>query len=468
MKKFLSKFFGTNPIDTSHIGVLDGIRALSIVFVCGFHFWQQSWLWYLQKDQPFGFFANLLKGIGVDDVNLNWLYQYGYVFVDMMILLTGLCLFLPHANAMLDKGKLPLVGKFYLKRVARIFPSYFFHLAILLIFFVSVDSYGGNAGSYLKDVVTHFTFTQMFWPETYVHTKLNPVLWTLTVEMIFYIIFPFLAWLFKKAPLATYLGMNAVSLVWYIVVIKNPEIDMSLHVNQFPTFLCVFANGMMAALLIAALARNLRQNKYTGLFFTGLAILSIYVLRLLIKYGLGTYDKNKQFWQVQNRFLLSVIFAAIIIGATFSFNWFRAIFSNPAARFFSTISFNLFIWHQYICLKLKEWHIPPYVSESGMPQKDAGREWQWLYTIVCWIISILFATLVTYLVEKPMHSLILGKYRKNKPAVNNKNSGGKLPPPEAESSETFPEDNGDTALVKTVSKHSGSGTGPAKKKKKKK
>ncbi len=410
MKKFLDRFFGTKEIDTSHIGVLDGIRAISVMIVCGFHFWQQSWLWNLTK-------SDALLNIGVEDASSNWILSTGYVFVDMMILLTGLCLFLPYARAMLEKDRLPSTGKFYLKRIARIFPSYYFCILIFAVFFVGVASYGGNVSSYVKDLVSHLTFTQMFSKETYLYTKFNGVLWTMTVEMIFYIIFPLFAWLFTKAPLVTYLGMNSVSLVYYITVIRANRDDMSYYVNRFPTFMCVFANGMMAALLITALAKNMKQNKYTGLLFTGTAVFSLYILRIVVKYGLSV-SKNGQFWQVQNRFLLSLVFVAFIVGATFSFNWFRAIFSNPVARFLSTLSFNLYIWHQVISIKLKEWHIPPYDSESGMPQMDAGPKWQWLYTILCWCISILFAAAVTYLIEKPAAKLILGgfKFKKKKRA----------------------------------------------------
>ena len=31
-------------IDTKHIDVLDGIRAISVIIVLIFHFWQQTWI----------------------------------------------------------------------------------------------------------------------------------------------------------------------------------------------------------------------------------------------------------------------------------------------------------------------------------------------------------------------------------------------------------------------------------------
>lgn len=51
---------------------------------------------------------------------------------------------------------------------------------------------------------------------------------------------------------------------------------------------------------------------------------------------------------------------------------------NPVTRFLAGISYNFYIWHQYLAVKLKQWHIPPYVSE--LPQQTEGRLWQLRYT----------------------------------------------------------------------------------------
>ena len=419
MKRFRDAFFATAETDIKHIGVLDGVRAFSVMLVCGFHFWQQSWLWDLYK-------SDILQKIGIADCGMNWIFSTGYVWVDMMILLTGLCLFLPYADVMTDnpesladafkggaKRKLPPVGKFYVKRVARIFPSYYLCIAVFVAFFVRVADYGSfePKAAYLRDLISHLTFTHMADRSTYLYTRFNGVLWTIGVEMAFYLIFPLLAYLFTKAPVFTWLGMNGCSLVYYLAVIMKHQDDLGFYINQFPTFLCVFANGMMAALFIAALAKKLKQNKYTGLFFTFLALFSLYFIRLTVKYGLAT-SKTGQFWQVQNRFGLSLLFVAFIIGASFSFNWFRAVFSNPVTRFLAAISFNLYIWHQVIAVKFKDWKIPFWDVESGRPQQDAGRAWQWKYTLIIWASSIALAALITYLFEKPLHKLIMKAYGK--------------------------------------------------------
>ena len=80
---------------SDYIGILDGIRAYSILIVAGFHLWQQSWLQNL-------FPSNLLQFMGVRNFSLNWVPRTGYMFVDVMLLLSGFCLFLPYARQMAD------------------------------------------------------------------------------------------------------------------------------------------------------------------------------------------------------------------------------------------------------------------------------------------------------------------------------------------------------------------------------
>ena len=74
------------------------------------------------------------------------------------------------------------------------------------------------------------------------------------------------------------------------------------------------------------------------------------------------------------------------------------------------MSYNFYIWHQYLAVKLKEWHIPPYTAQS-MPQQYEGRLWQQRYTAVCFIAALVLAALVTYLWEKPLARRGLGRAR---------------------------------------------------------
>ncbi|MBE0601019.1 MAG: hypothetical protein IH607_04475, partial [Firmicutes bacterium] len=75
------------------VGVLNGFRALMVLFVCNYHFWQQSWI------------AQQITVAG-KLISFDFFTWTSYLFVDGMLLLSGFLLYLPHAHAA-EYGALP-------------------------------------------------------------------------------------------------------------------------------------------------------------------------------------------------------------------------------------------------------------------------------------------------------------------------------------------------------------------------
>ena len=69
-------------------------------------------------------------------------------------------------------------------------------------------------------------------------------------------------------------------------------------------------------------------------------------------------------------------------------------------RYFSAISFNFYIWHQYLAVKLREWGIPH--SASLEPNVDGEMPWQWQYTLLCFFLALAVSTVITYAFERPI------------------------------------------------------------------
>ena len=94
--------------DVRRVDTCDGVRALAIMIVVWYHIWQQSWLY--PEMRIFG------KSISFDP-----LVRSGYIWVDIMILISGFCLYLPWARLTVgEAGQSPLA--FYEKRLARVHP----------------------------------------------------------------------------------------------------------------------------------------------------------------------------------------------------------------------------------------------------------------------------------------------------------------------------------------------------------
>ena len=99
------------------------------------------------------------------------------------------------------------------------------------------------------------------------------------------------------------------------------------------------------------------------------------------------------------RFPLSALGCVFLVCGSRSIRLMRALFSNRVVRFLSGLSFNFYIWHQFLAVKLKAWRIPYYEGEN--PNQAGLQPWQNNYTLLCFAAALALSLLITYLVEKP-------------------------------------------------------------------
>ena len=373
----------TQAPDPDRIDVLDGARALCVFLVGWYHIWQQGWL------TPYFF-------IGREIVSLDFLLRSGDLWVDGMLLLSGFLLYLPYAEG----GKNPRILPFYLRRLIRIVPSYLLCIVPLFILACVNGAYRTSADA-AKDLAAHLTFTHTLFPFSYNGTPLNGALWTLGVEMQFYLLFPFLARAFKKHPVPTYLLMAGAAFVFRYYA--GQQADTSMFFNQLPAFLDVYANGFVAAAAYTALRKKLGNGEWDRkirLLFTVVFVLCLCQL-IAIAQGQAAsngYDMIRQ-GQMDRRFPLSATLCVALISAACGLPALRFLLGNRLMRFLAGISFQFYIYHQLLAVKLKEWGIP--ASASPSPWED-DPVWRLQYTLLCFLAALTVATLVTYVFERPI------------------------------------------------------------------
>ena len=235
-----------------YVDTCDGLRTMAVLIVAWFHIWQQSWL----------FPGLTILGC---DISLDPLVRSGYIWVDMMILISGFCLYLPWVR-MRHEGGAPMKPlDFYARRFVRIHPSYLLTIAIMFAVALATNAYYYREHM-VRDLVSHLTYTHMFFYDAYYASNLGGALWTLAIEMQFYLLFPLIARAFYKLPTTTFTVMVAIALSfrgWVSVNVK----DVALYFNQLPayldTFSCIF-QGIIpygAQMLVAvSVAANLGCN----------------------------------------------------------------------------------------------------------------------------------------------------------------------------------------------------------------
>ena len=389
--KNLRRWLIPGKYKNGYMPVADLFRVLCVLLVGWFHIWQQSWLPPTWKYGPV-------------EIDLLPLVRTGYLMVDMMLLLSGFLLFIPYARAREKGTQLPDVPLFFKKRAARIIPSYYF-CVFLMLFVSALPQRMYDSWRYMAlDLIGHLTFTHNLTYEGYIGTRLNGVLWTLAVEGQFYILAPLIGRAFVKKPIMTYAGLTAVAFVYRFVYV-NGMTNTSLYFNRLPAMLDVYANGMMCAWLCVALKRRLKPTPLTALGATVGCVIAVWgVWRIACAQATRFDGELIRMGQMIYRFPLSVCGAVILLCGTQMPRWLQAVMGNRVTRFLSGVSYNFYIWHSLVALRLRAWHIPPYVSE--MPQKEGETPWQLHYTLLCFIAALAFATAMTYLIEKPGAKLL--------------------------------------------------------------
>lgn len=300
--------FDTNKITSNNISSLDGLRALSILIVIAQHF---------SSAHQFGPHDYL------------WRFQLGDLGVRIFFVISGFLITTLLMEENTRHGKIDLY-RFYARRFLRIFPAYYFFLAIIFIFTIS-SVIPNQLGDLLSPL---FYFSNYF--ET---SRVLAHTWSLSVEQQFYLIWPFIIVL---------IGFRYGLCIAIAFALLAPlyRLYLSLDVPNAPTIWAHFqttGDAIAAGCIFAMLRERLWAFKtYRSLINQRMLALAVLAIGFL-----ATSHKWPVFWNGAGSFMMTLLIV-IMTDCCIRMNQsiaFKVLNSAPLV-FIGTISYSLYIWQQ--------------------------------------------------------------------------------------------------------------------------
>ena len=227
---------------------LDGLRGLAALAIFAFHGWLYT------MPQPDATDRSSVVEYAVHELRLALVAFF---------VLSGFLLFRPWVSAVLDEGKAPDLRRYVRARAARVLPAYYVALAGSVALLWGLAGTPGLRLPPAEQLPLYLVFGQNFSAATVM--KLNPPMWSLAVEVMFYALLPLVGWLALRLPprprmqALVPLALLAIGML-YNWSIAGHGLGMTFS-KTLAAMLPYFALGMLAALLLHRRSIDMRRKR---------------------------------------------------------------------------------------------------------------------------------------------------------------------------------------------------------------
>jgi peptidoglycan/LPS O-acetylase OafA/YrhL len=326
--KLLSQLSRITTAGRTFIPQIDGLRFIAIMAVIAYHV--RGIGTYHLRYSPNG---SMVEGDLVNDI-----FSTGHLGVMLFFAISGFILSLPFARCW-RAGERPVnLRSYYFRRVTRIEPPYVIHLIFLFLFCALVlryqpthQGYFGHSG--WLDYSAKHILASLFYSNGFIyaaHPYPNSVLWSLEVEVQFYLLAPLLAQVFKidqawlrRGLLVAGIGLLPVAGVQIACWVGNPYLAGYSLMGNLQFFLVGF--------LLADWQATARVPASRHLLWDMLLILDCFVL---------VYFRNSG-WMFS---ALPIIIGIITVAAFKGSLTFRAL-GNPWVTTIGGMCYTIYMYH---------------------------------------------------------------------------------------------------------------------------
>ena len=254
-----------------YIPEIDGLRFLAISWVFLYHLND-----YLIKSHP----------VNATSISQRILMN-GHFGVELFFVISGFVLSLPFARNYLKEGKRVYLKQYFVRRLTRLEPPYF--LVMIFLFLL-------NSGTHLhmaRELAPHL-LASLFYIHNIIYPGslpvINPVAWSLEIEIQFYIMVPLLAYIFVLQK-----NTRRLLLVTIMIVMPVAQYFFKCDTLFFYQFVQYFSGGFLLADIYVSYntryfyepANRIKKNVFTFLgILVFAAILIIHSTRTDLIYTL--------------------------------------------------------------------------------------------------------------------------------------------------------------------------------------
>jgi len=347
---------------------IDVLRGTAVIFVVIYHFF-------------------VLLGLNSNPM-FHYIHSFGLFGVSLFFIISGYLIYRSIDYSISTHGMKRGLKKYTLHRLFRILPAYYFNFLIVLIMATSFigASYLYSLG-FFKQILSHLTFLSYFVYKD-AGFGINGAYWTLSIEMLWYIVAPLLFIFIKKDR---YLVLLFMASILYLIGLDFSLYDSFLGMNkndsnymllkfflsfQLPGQLIYFITGILIYKYIQKPINIANKYKYLISFF----ILAFFIY-ISSQYNLLTI------FSLNNIFILFCVSILFIL----LHNSYQPKIMQPI-EWIGKISFSIYLWHMPILYILKHTSALDYLSLASVTA---------VFIIVLFIIS----SLSYYLIEEAGFSM---------------------------------------------------------------
>jgi len=374
MVKFL-KSFKRITSSGNYIAEIDGLRFLAIFSVILFHC--KGAFIILHDKNPIKF---------PQDLHRSLVYPFldcGNQGVELFFAISGFILALPFITQFRYKGKELTIRKFYFRRLTRLEPPYI--LALLLLFVLKMLG---------KEYPFHVLFPSLLASMVYLHNiiypglpKITGLIWSLEVEVQFYLLTPFLLRIFLLPKNVTRIILVAATLL--MPLLQNL---ITTDTNSLFKFFQFFTVGILLADLYLDKTSFIHNLK-------GVAVAMLGIVFLFLLFWVKTYDTATSSTSVFNTLqlvqkvsypFLILIFYIIVIGNPI---W-KRIFSTTLLTVIGGMCYSIYLLHAAVISIFEKYIFRIKITNNALIEFAVS-------TILFLIPILIIASIFFKLIEQP-------------------------------------------------------------------